>query len=199
MGWAGGSAHTADAIRIYMHIHLLLEKRSSRFLRPYVVPLGSWTAIHPSIYPFCSRYLGIVYLTAAGLSVLTVIAIRKLPWFALFSHIILQIALAAFNFPWNEFPSGGKRGLWSGVSSMGKPEKCGTVTGTQRNAVRKCFALFTFLLQLVMFSDPLHSVLFWLVLAIIPLQDIRHPSRLPSCCLWFAAFFGLGARGSASG
>jgi len=65
MGWAGGGSADAIGRDIYMHIHLLLEKRSSQFLRPYV---ATWTAIHPSIrlyilYLVSSR---ILYLTAAA-------------------------------------------------------------------------------------------------------------------------------------
>lgn len=69
MGWAGGGSADAIGRDIYMHIHLLLEKRSSQFLRPYV---ATWTAIHPSIHPsirLCILYLvssRILYLTAAA-------------------------------------------------------------------------------------------------------------------------------------
>lgn len=77
----GEGVHTpADAIGrdIYMHIHLLLEKRSSQFLRPYV---ATWTAIHPSVYTFCIWYRRVSCISQLLLLiVLTVIAIRKLCW-----------------------------------------------------------------------------------------------------------------------
>lgn len=53
---------------------------------------------------------------------------------------------------------------------MGKPEKCGTAKRGEK--------MFCIIYIFTAVSYALSSVLFWLVLAITPLQDIRHPLRL---------------------
>lgn len=63
---------------------------------------------------------------------------------------------------------------------MGKPEKCGTAKRGEK--------MFCIIYIFTAVSYALSSVLFWLVLAITPLQDIRHPLRL--LCFPARFFFG---------
>jgi len=111
MGWAGGKGTHQQTLQGYIYAYpFIIGKKVISVSASICWVLDSY----PSVYPFCIWYR--VSCISQLLHVLTVIAIRKLcwslTWFVLF--VFLPIALA-FNFPWNKFSSGGKRGVCRGT------------------------------------------------------------------------------------
>lgn len=117
----GEEVHTpADAIGrdIYIYAYpFIIGKKVISVSASICCDLDSYPSIHPSIHPSMHFVSGIVaYLVSHSCCCWSFWLSSQLESSADLSHMICYFCCScrpvlAFNFPWNKFPSGGKRGV----------------------------------------------------------------------------------------